>query len=365
MASPEELERELFGLLVDARTTNELAGESSNAIPHLVISFCFAVAALTIVALEHIANFPEEVINLIWKSRFSISSASYIWIRYFTLLALSIDISFMLRAEWSDHQAVSFTGDTDPTEIIKISPQLPIFLIRRDGYLHYNRYFSGSHSSLAVCILFCATRLLVTQRRVWILYGRSQKLLYFMVPLIAAEIIAMIAVGVYTIRALEQYVHVGPILGGCYSLQVPRLFTFYAVPPFVTAVLMFSITAFKCGTTLIALGPRRTPVIALFLRDGVFWFLALVLVSVVEIVLWDRARPTLAQIPVVPSTAFIAMISARVVLNIKHIASNTAMTAATTVETELMVRPPATSTTRVFEDYGVDTTKYGMTSQDA
>ncbi|KAJ6469714.1 hypothetical protein C8R47DRAFT_1149641 [Mycena vitilis] len=43
-SSPAELERELFGLLVDARTTNEMA-----------------VAAFTVVALEHIANFPAEV----------------------------------------------------------------------------------------------------------------------------------------------------------------------------------------------------------------------------------------------------------------------------------------------------------------
>lgn len=75
-------------------------------------------------------------------------------------------------------------------------------------------------------------------------------------------------------------------------------------------------TLYKCGITLLTLGPGRTPVIALFLRDGVFWFLALVrklsipqlsarpnnvrkVVSIVEIVLWDKARPTLAQIPVV------------------------------------------------------------------
>ncbi|KAJ6469713.1 hypothetical protein C8R47DRAFT_765291 [Mycena vitilis] len=117
---------------------------------------------------------------------------------------------------------------------------------------------------------------------------------------------------------------------------------------------MFSMTAFKCGTTLMALGPRRTPIIALFLRDGVFWFLALVLVSIVEIVLWDRARPTLAQIPVIPSSACVAMIGARVVLNIKAVASHTGEAAgATTVGTELVVRRPGTA--REMEAYTMDT----------
>lgn len=39
---------------------------------------------------------------------------------------------------------------------------------------------------------------------------------------------------------------------------------------------MFVTTLRKCGATILALGSGRTPVIALFLRDGVFWFLALV-----------------------------------------------------------------------------------------
>ncbi|KAJ7819812.1 hypothetical protein B0H13DRAFT_2378135 [Mycena leptocephala] len=258
-----KLEQELFRLLTDARTTNELA-----------------VAALALVI---------------------------------------IDISFMLRAEWSDHLCKSFLfGEMVTCTIIVISTDLILVF------------------------------------RVWILYGRPRKLLYLMVPLITAEIIAMITVGVKTIAALEQYVHVGPILGGCYSLEVPRLFTFYAVPPFVTAVLMFLMTAYKCGTTLMALGPRRTPVIALFLRDGLFWFLANLLVSIVEIVLWDRARATLAQIPVIPSTAVIAVIGARVVLNIKHIAANTTMVAVTTMGTELEVRHPGA--TRTLD--GIDTLKY-------
>ncbi|KAJ6560358.1 hypothetical protein B0H19DRAFT_1070002 [Mycena capillaripes] len=89
---------------------------------------------------------------------------------------------------------------------------------------------------------------------------------------------------------------------------------------------MFLMTLRKCGTTILSLGPGRTPVISLFLRD---------VVSIVEIVLWDRARPTLAQIPVV----LIAVIGARVVLNIKHLASDADMTVTTTSEAEATQLP--------------------------
>ncbi|KAF7370936.1 hypothetical protein MSAN_00727600 [Mycena sanguinolenta] len=297
MTTPSSLQelQALFGLLRDARTTNELA-----------------VAALTAVVLEHLVNFPDEV-NLVWKSRFSIANVAYICIRYFTLFVLCIDLSFMLRAEWSDHTCQAF--------------------------------LLGEMVLSTVIVVF-ADAILVF--RVWILYGRSRVLLYVMVPLIIAEIIAMIIVGVDTIRPLSQYVHVGPLLGGCYSLEVPRLFTYYAVPPFITAGLMFAMTAYKCGTALLANGRSRTPVIAIFMRDGLFWFLALLLVSIVEIVLWHNGRPTLAQIPVVPSTAFIAIISARVVLNIKHVASATHVASTTlpggtmVVDTAFEARRPDT-----------------------
>ncbi|KAJ7928133.1 hypothetical protein B0H13DRAFT_2311994 [Mycena leptocephala] len=99
-----KLEQELFRLLTDARTTNELA-----------------VAALALVILEHVANLSDEV-TLIWKSRFSISN---IWIRYLTLVALCIDISFMLRAEWSDHLCKSFLfGEMVTCTIIVVSTDL-------------------------------------------------------------------------------------------------------------------------------------------------------------------------------------------------------------------------------------------------
>ncbi|KAJ7777314.1 hypothetical protein B0H16DRAFT_1853782 [Mycena metata] len=298
-AAEQEIEQEIFQLIADTRTTNELA-----------------VAGLTIVLLEHIATFPDEI-NLVWQSRFSPSSVFYvgpslrshdtgfydcskIWIRYLPLIALSIDISFMLKAEGSDR------GEMAISTIFHISADIILVL------------------------------------RVWILYGRSRPLLYFwVVPLIAAETIAMFVVGVYTIKPLDEYIHIGPVIGGCYSLEVPRLFTYYALPPFILSCIMFSMTLYKCAATLMAMGPRRTPVTALFLRDGLFYFLALMLVGVVEIILWAKARPTLAQIPVIPGTAGIVVISARVLLNIKRVASPTGMAEAltlagsTTMDTEI------------------------------
>ncbi|KAJ7777332.1 hypothetical protein B0H16DRAFT_1505141 [Mycena metata] len=122
--------------------------------------------------------------------------------------------------------------------------------------------------------------------RVWILYGRSKKLCYLFLALIT---------GIFTVKQIVQR----SILGGCYSLEVPRLLTYDGLPCFIVAVMMFSMTLYNCGSTLMALGLGNTPMITLFLRDGLFWFLALLMLSVVQLILWASARPTLAQIPIV------------------------------------------------------------------
>ncbi|KAJ7094315.1 hypothetical protein C8R44DRAFT_860436 [Mycena epipterygia] len=60
-----------------------------------------------------------------------------------------------------------------------------------------------------------------------------------------------------------------PILSGCYSLTVPRLFTFYAIPYFLMANLMFFMTLYKCAQHLLGTGFARMPIITLFLRHRV------------------------------------------------------------------------------------------------
>jgi hypothetical protein len=82
------------------------------------------------------------------------------------------------------------------------------------------------------------------------------------------------------------------------------------------AILMFSMTLYKCSEHLLAVRGQRMPVITLFLRDGVFFFLTILRVSnsphaeldliwglytvitIVELVIWHNGRPTLAQVPV-------------------------------------------------------------------
>ncbi|KAJ6541450.1 hypothetical protein B0H19DRAFT_1173224 [Mycena capillaripes] len=75
---------------------------------------------------------------------------------------------------------------------------------------------------------------------------------------------------------------------------------------------------YRCSQDLLAVRLQRMLVITLFLRGGVFLFLTILLYTIVEIIIWNNGRPTLAQVPVIPATALHAVVS---LLNIKNLAT--------------------------------------------
>ncbi|CAK5262877.1 unnamed protein product [Mycena citricolor] len=265
-----ELEQ-LFVLISDAQLTNHLA-----------------VASLALTLLEHISTLREEI-ELVWKSRWNLSSIFYIWA-----------------------QSVTSTTIVVSTDVI-----------------------------LAL--------------RVWILFARPSRMIGFFVGLIVAEFAALLVVGVYTIRDLGVFIQIEWVAFSLARLMSERLTAFksiawmlYCHSPANARILcppplhrrefepllilgmhftlcgksscMFAMTLYKCRDTAMSPGLIKTPVIQIFLRDGSYWFLAVLLLSLSELLIWHNARPSLAQIPIVPGTACIAIIGARVVLNIKNLA---------------------------------------------
>ncbi|KAL0061210.1 hypothetical protein AAF712_011969, partial [Marasmius tenuissimus] len=106
----------------------------------------------------------------------------------------------------------------------------------------------------------------------------------------------MLVLDYYVVANLRSYIHAGPILQGCYAastsfdppiitqvsttqktLVVPRYYTFMSVPSLIVSFIMFILTVYKCGFALRV--ARRAygnnlPFVSLFMRDGIFWFLA-------------------------------------------------------------------------------------------
>jgi len=272
---------EVWQVPTDARTTNSMI-----------------LAALSLVAYDHIITFQDEV-ELMWKSSIHTTNVIYLWNRYFTLLALLIDASVMLSPYKSDAACI--------------------------------RYFN---TEAVYSTLILATVDFILVLRVWILYSKARWLLYVLVPMIGLEILTMALVSHYTIYTTKVFWPLSWPLTGCYPLGfVPRYFTFYSLPVLVVSSTMFGLTVYKCGKTLLTHGRAQMPIYNLFLRDGVFWFVAIFITFIPEVVIWAAARQSLAELMIAPGLAVTSIIGSRVLLNIKRLAPPKTLPTTTTATT--------------------------------
>ncbi|RDB22957.1 hypothetical protein Hypma_009766 [Hypsizygus marmoreus] len=264
-ASIEGLQVREVQAVADSRLTNSLA-----------------VAALTLLLYDHLISLREEV-ELIWKrSRWrSILKLVYLWNRYFSAVALSV------LTIWRFYE------------------------VKTNGmYLYGFRLVSGNdkrrnhnNSGLRVGLT------------------RSRPLLYGLILLISAEIVAMMGVDVHLIlTAGKDYFHLGPVLTGCYPYFVPRFLTFYLVPSLIVSVIMFAMTLYKCLTSFRMGLSSRMPIISLFLRDGVFWFVGVIVATVVTFMNWaTMSRSARVELLNTPCVVMFSLIASKTLMNIRRI----------------------------------------------
>ncbi|KAJ7879261.1 hypothetical protein B0H14DRAFT_3435139 [Mycena olivaceomarginata] len=137
----------------------------------------------------------------------------------------------------------------------------------------------------------------------------------------AVEMISMITVLLIPEMFLHEFVHLGPMLPGCYFTSEPAptsrckheitrtiapvitglQFAFYAVPPLLVTFTMFILTIHKCLATLRQDKRTDLAIINLFLRDAIVWLVVVFFFYGAEMIIWATARPTLMQVLVVPS----------------------------------------------------------------
>ncbi|KAJ7172791.1 hypothetical protein C8R43DRAFT_1230920 [Mycena crocata] len=270
--------QEVWQVLADARTTNSMI-----------------LGALSLVAYDHLITFQDEV-ELMWKSALCTTNAVYLWNRYFTLIALSYDASVML-SPYKSNAAYVLIPTLKP--LAEVSWQM----------------YQGE---AVTCTMILATVDFILVLRVWILYGKKRMLLYVLVPMIGLEIMTMGVVSHYTIASVKEYWDLPFPLSGCYPMgNVPRYFAFYSVPVLVVSMAMFLMTVYKCGKTLMTHGRAHMPIYNMFLRDGVFWFVAIFVTFIPEVAIWARARQSLAEVLIAPGLAVTSIIGSRVLLNIR------------------------------------------------
>ncbi|KAF8986836.1 hypothetical protein BDQ17DRAFT_1375714 [Cyathus striatus] len=219
---------------------------------------------------DYLVTLPEEV-ELIWKRRWRFTSYLYIWNRYASMVALMYAV--MVR-EMKDDKACIRSLETSGVSSAVITTTVDIVLVYR----------------------------------LWILYAKSKPLLYFLLFLVSSS---SSPCHVLNTDGL-------PSLPGCFPTDAnPPYFKFYVVTMLIVAVVMFILTVYNTFVLLFRYKWRGMPVIRLFLRDGLFWFIAVLAFTVSQAVVLTRARVTLSQMMIPPTVAVYGTIGSRVVLNIR------------------------------------------------
>ncbi|KAF8990469.1 hypothetical protein BDQ17DRAFT_1371883 [Cyathus striatus] len=270
----------------DPLPTDEEAAESVALLLQLIsdarLTNCLMFVALSLLVYDYIITLPEEI-ELIWKRRLRFTSYLYIWNRYASIVILIASATFMVREMKDDKECV--------------------------------RYLTMGGVSSSV---ITTTVDIVLVYRLWILYAKSKPLLYFLFFLVAGECVVINTLSIVSITSIKTFVHIGPSLSGCYPTgALPSYYKFYVVTMLIVSLIMFILTVYNTFMLLFRYKWRGMPVIRLFLRDGLFWFIGVLAFTVSQAVVLTRTRVTLSQMMIPPTVAVYGTIGSRVVLNIR------------------------------------------------
>ncbi|KAJ6523834.1 hypothetical protein B0H19DRAFT_1276766 [Mycena capillaripes] len=303
----------LLQLALDSRTTE----------------YC-AVASLTLVLFEWLISMRREV-DLVWTRRKSLVKWLY--------------VSYMESIFFLGHDIILYLWYTFPDAVIHVFNPPPQSTYAKH---HRMRGSSSSFHDIKMCLQLssCFRSQQVQGTSATIIIGTVDVILLLrcnMDPLRAiatsvktAEFVVMLCITTTTVNNLTEFVHVG-FVKGCYSPDVPKYFAAYPIPSLIVSCLMFCVTVRICYRRIAVSRLYNTQSIAMvFLRDGVLWFLVIVLINPPQIALWGWGRPSLIQVLMMPSLAAYSIVGARVLLNMMAIAAGS-----DTVEDELWQRVDA------------------------
>ncbi|KAJ7161211.1 hypothetical protein C8R46DRAFT_1106732 [Mycena filopes] len=256
-------------ILADARLTNYLAA-----------------SAIAILVAEYLGTIDDEI-EFVWNRRWSIPSFLYLWNRYMTVFTVLSCSLYMFREIDSNNTCRAF--------------------IVAEG--------------LVSTLLVVSLDLMLTLR-VWVLYGKTRRAAWLLFPLLIAELGSMLVILLLPATYLNDFVHLGPTLPGCYfTIPVMRgpYFALFAVPPLFVTFLMFILTVYKCSMVLTKDKSIDMPIVTLFMRDGIIWFVVVFGIDGAQLVVWAMGRATLTQVLIIPSLVLYSLVSSRVLLNTKSL----------------------------------------------
>ncbi|KAJ7847189.1 hypothetical protein B0H13DRAFT_1907386 [Mycena leptocephala] len=215
------------------------------------------VSFLGFMIYEHIVCIPEEV-ELMWRSRWGIAKIIYLWSRYFSLVAVSLNTC--ARPMFVYHPLIWFIRD-------EFFSRMCLHLVRSK---RLNNEVQGSTSTVLIMTVDFVLMLRFS-------YSPSNA-------------IVELTANYSNLQSLD------PIWKAEMDGEVLCVPGNWSI---IKTFIMFVMTLYKCVLTMYRMEHRVMPVWRLFLRDGVVWFVLVFAAGGSELLIWNMRRETLKQILVV------------------------------------------------------------------
>lgn len=242
-----------------------------------------ASSAAAIVVYDTIVTFDREV-ELIWKKRWSLIKAVYLWFRYFGLLCVIF-------------QAVALTSNN-------VSDK-------------FCRYWFYWETTSYIVLAFCSEVILILW--IWVSHNRSQRLLTFLATCFIVEMIAELVILAMGLQHMEAKVQTVPNMSFCVLTAVGRGFNLLWIPVmvfYIITTLIFIRKGFYAY--MFRSAEERFGVVKMVIEHTTLNYLAMTSAYIICSIMWLVADPSLNQIPVCFVLAFSVTDCTRLLINIRR-----------------------------------------------
>ncbi|TBU39563.1 hypothetical protein BD309DRAFT_1022049 [Dichomitus squalens] len=218
----------------------------------LRVSVYANVASLALLVYDWQLTFGDEV-DIMWMSKAKFSKLLFLWIRYFGIGTHTFIVGAMYLLP-------------DP------SPATWFELLHDPSCRVATTFQTAGPNIMWWSVEF------VFALRVWILYERSRKLLLFLAMMYTASIGASAVLLVKALLHVDLITVPGGVVSGCFSSVPIYIYSAFVIGIITTSMLcvltLYQTIRFRDGLT-------RSPLITLFLRDGLVYYFVYERVSVV------------------------------------------------------------------------------------
>ncbi|CAE6495867.1 unnamed protein product [Rhizoctonia solani] len=167
--------------------------------------------------------------------------------------------------------------------------------------------------------------------RVHALYGRSRKVLVFLVVLYILTYISILATATLALLHMIPQLTYSPLAGICSVSEKPVTLQAVWAAPLGFEILIFAMTLHKCLEHA-KTQQLQVPLLRTLYRDGFLYFLVIVVMRILNLALWIVAPVSLIYLGLYFIWALITLLISRLLLNLRDVSTHTQWSAETDIK---------------------------------